>query len=1095
MSYKFWIIAAFNVFVAASVAQSADNFRQIVVEDEPIVHWSFEPNGTPDQELGEEWVGKASDASGATSPRFPGFGDENHAIELDGKTYLRIMDPGEGSNFDFEKGDSITIEAWVSPKKLAGGYSYIIGKGRTYLPGMVKENHNWSLRLKNQSGGAAISFLFRSRGKTSEYHRWESTETFGVGNGWHHVAITYTFGEKKSIRGFIDGRQVKGKWDLGGDTDKAPVVDDDEVWIGSAMGGNKGSSFVGGLDEIAIYRKKLSPDRIKRRYAYDTPPLPVVVVPENRVLVQIFERLGEQNSFQSRSMEFAESFEQEVFALPTLPKRYNARGVHVSRPTPFLIHAHANIVLPEGECRLLFRSREASRLFLDGELVGETSFYKITSTANGPIWDLDRSHGPNIRPLQRGDRQQVITVKGDGEKHSLRHEILVGLRGRRAEMGDASVSISSDSGDFRLVSFDRDFELTESGWVKFAEWDRKRLQTVNKRRRDKASEIETDYWNQRHAFARQYANDSGHDSTNRIDALIEKIRDRTSVKRSADLTDLEFLRRLSLDVLGTVPSRETIQEFLNDSTASRRTVAIDRLLDDEGWADHWVAYWQDVLAENPNIVNPTLNNTGPFRFWIHESFMENKPFDRFVTELIRMEGAQLDGGPGGFELATANDVPMAAKSHLVAQAFLGIQMQCARCHDAPHHDVAQQDLFSIAAMLKRAPESVPKTSSIPLSPEELEQMAVTVTLKPGSKVQPKWPFQELMDGTMPDWVLRDSKDTREHLAALITLPANARFSRVIVNRLWKRYLGFGLVETVEDWEHQEPRDERLLDWLADEFVASGYDVRHIARLIFNSEFYQQSAVSHDSAIKFIGPARRPLTAEQLVDSLFVASEKPYDAGLIAFDIDGARPAKVSLNLGTPRRSWMFTATSNERDRPGLAMPFAQPFVTFLEQFGWRGARQNPVTDRPDDLTALQPAEFLNGVLARRVHRLSDDHAFTKLAVDLDVTLDQLIDEIYLRLFTRFPQSAERKVVKQVLGKGFKKRLRLDEPIVRRAPNRRGTVSWSNHLEEEATTIKVELEQVVRAGDPPTRRLQADWRERMEDVVWSLLSSPEFRFAP
>ena len=519
------------------------------------------------------------------------------------------------------------------------------------------------------------------------------------------------------------------------------------------------------------------------------------------------------------------------------------------------------------------------------------------------------------------------------------------------------------------------------------------------------------------------------------------------------------------------------------------------MLADEGWADHWVGYWQDVLAENPNIVNPSLNNTGPFRWFIHESFLENKPFDRFVTELVMMEGGKLEGGPAGFGMASENDVPMAAKSHVLGQAFLGVQMQCARCHDAPSHDVEQKDLFSLAAMLKRGPQQVPKTSSIDLTPEEIAQMEVKVTLKPGSKVLPDWTFSELAANEIPKGVVRNEKDSRERLAALLTLPQNERFAKVLVNRLWHRYFGRGLVDAVDDWQDLEPSHPELLDWLANEFIISGYDIQHIARLILNSEAYQRTCATDEPAELFAGPQQRTLTAEQLVDSLFVVSNKPYNAGMIAFDIDGARPAKLSLNLGEPRRAWMFTSTSNERDRPGLAMPFAQPFVTFLEQFGWRGARQNPISERPDDLTALQPAEFANGILARRTSRLSDDNDLTELALRADLTVPQLVDELHLRFFTRKATKREHAIIGELLSPGFETRRRPDEPLVKQPRDRRGMISWSNHLEEEATTIKTELQQVVQAGDPPSNRLAESWREALEDVIWSLMNSPEFRFAP
>ena len=116
------------------------------------------------------------------------------------------------------------------------------------------------------------------------------------------------------------------------------------------------------------------------------------------------------------------------------------------------------------------------------------------------------------------------------------------------------------------------------------------------------------------------------------------------------LTDDDaFLRRVSLDANGIGPSESSQNQLMEDQSPNRRAKAIDRLLDNElAWADHWTSYWQDVLAENPNILKPKLNNTGPFRFWIHESLQDNKPMDRFVTELIMMEGSQYYGGPRGF---------------------------------------------------------------------------------------------------------------------------------------------------------------------------------------------------------------------------------------------------------------------------------------------------------------------------------------------------------------------------------------------------------------------------------------------------------------
>jgi hypothetical protein len=561
--------------------------------------------------------------------------------------------------------------------------------------------------------------------------------------------------------------------------------------------------------------------------------------------------------------------------------------------------------------------------------------------------------------------------------------------------------------------------------------------------------------------------------------------------------DLAFLRRVSLDVIGLIPTPEDIEAFLADPPETRRARVIERLLVHPSWADHWTAYWQDVLAENPNIVNPTLNNTGPFRWWLHESFSDNKPLDRLVTELVMMEGSVYFGGPAGFSLATENDAPMAAKGHIVGKAFLGLEMSCARCHDAPFHRFKQQDLFSLAAMLRREPQPVPKTSSVPVADPD-RTLLVTITLAPGAQVAPEWPFPDLSPGELPEGVLRRPGDSRERLAALITSPKNERFAQVIVNRVWQRYLGRGLVEPADDWEHAAPSHPELLDWLAREFVVNGYDLKHLARLVLNSHGYQRQAVGRDAIdptqpYLFAAPVQRRMTAEQLVDSLFRACGKPFDAGPMNVDIDSSRSYKQSLNLGEPTRSWMFASLSNERDRPSLSLPFAQPFVEVLETFGWRGSRQDPVTVRPEEPTPPQPGVLANGVLGRRVTRLSEDSVFTATALE-EQSLELLVERVFLRILTRPPTEAERAEFVELLQPGYDERIIETPPTPpRRLP--RDLIGWSNHLDPRANVIKIELEKAVRAGEPPTDRLAADWRERMEDMVWTLTNSPEFVFTP
>jgi hypothetical protein len=572
---------------------------------------------------------------------------------------------------------------------------------------------------------------------------------------------------------------------------------------------------------------------------------------------------------------------------------------------------------------------------------------------------------------------------------------------------------------------------------------------------------------------------------------------RTKLTPLAD--DLTFLRRVTLDTVGVVPTPEEIRAFQADTASNKRARVIDRLLADRRWTDHWMGYWQDVLAENPNIVNPTLNNTGPFRWWLEESLLDNKPMDLFVTELLRMKGSERYGGPAGFGVASQNDVPMATKGIIVSSAFLGVEMKCARCHDSPAHRSTQRDLFGLAALLARKSLSVPPTSSVPL--DRLHQGGrnplISVTLKPGTVVEPHWPLGGLVDESLGKKLAEYPDDSRDRLAALITAPENERFAQVIANRVWQRFMGRGLVEPVDDWEKGRPTHPELLRWLGRELVRNGYDVKHLTRLILTSHAYQRAT---DPALRepdplYTAASRRRLSAEQIVDSLFTATGTPFRLEEVSLDIDGQRDQKNSITLGIPRRSWMLTSTSNERDRPSLALPRIQAVTDVLHAFGWRGARQEPTSRREQSPNVLQPAILSNGTMGVWLTRLSDEHGVTRLALS-DQPLPDFLDALFLQLLTRPMTPTERATYSAYLRPGYDTRIRPARPVTRSGPRQpEPYVSWSNHLAPEATVQRQKQEAAARKGDPPTDRLDPDWRGRLEDVLWALLNSPEFIFAP
>src|SRR6266540_1259 len=830
------------------------------------------------------------------------------------------------------------------------------------------------------------------------------------------------------------------------------------------------------------------------------PPVPAAM-PADAVRVEIFEGLSDQTSwnFLDSLPAVTETYTEPVFGFAAMSTKYSPRGVKLDRGLPFLLRASVRVTLPPGELRLLLRARTGSRLWIDDTLVLSTRFPNLNADGHEEVPDVPAAVAPDIRYLQPGQLESLTNFITDGRPHTFVLEALVGTKGRRPELGELSVSFSTGDGEsFRLLSPKRKVWLTEAGWTAYASERIAFCKTEDKQRRQLDSADEARYWTRRHELARAQLSTLNTNSSqlSSIDSFIDAKLRSASVQPAPLTDDYAFLRRVSLDVLGVIPSPEQLDAFVRDKSKDRRARAVDRLLAEPSWADHWVGYWQDVLAENPGILKPMLNNTGPFRWWLHDSFADNKPMDRFATELILMEGSLYYGGPAGFSMATDNDVPMAQKAQIVAQAFLGMQMQCARCHDAPYHDFKQEQLFSLAAMLRREPQLVPLSSSIPTNANIVIGKKEKVTLKPGSKVEPRWPFPQLASEDLPTGVLRNENDPREKLAALVTDPRNERFARVLVNRVWKRYLGWGLAEPVDDWSAEFPLGSNehagtnapsrssalqnpdrashpeLLEFLARELVEHDYDLKHVARLILNSQTYQR-ATRPDGALDqpaagrlFASPARRRLSAEQLVDSLFAAVGKPFRSEELNMDVDGRRPVKDFNNLGTPARAWEFTSLSNERDRPALSMPRAQPIVDALCAFGWRESRQGPQTVRDHDPNVLQPAALANGLVANgRIARLSDDSAITALALQ-DRPLPELVRALFLRVLSRPPTVDEMNAFTAQLADGYADRRLNPSGSAAHKSGPARPVSWSNHLNPEATRIKQEQERAARAGDPP-----------------------------
>ncbi|MCA8993104.1 MAG: DUF1553 domain-containing protein [Planctomycetaceae bacterium] len=1127
------IASLFLLAFSTLPVSAADPYGDLIRQDEPTAWWRF--NGESGAQLsdssanGLHAVRKGNVGLGIDGPQpsgYPDFQPMNTAASFPrGKNYLAVQDPGDNSALDFSNGDGLTIEAWVKlDEKIGNSYPYILGKGRTNNPGTSPKNQNYALRLASQNGMAAISFLFvdsvvdpDGTAIGDNGHRWTSTSGVPEDGFWHHVAVTYHFGEAKSLKGYIDGKPVEGVWDKGGETTNEPIVDNDELWIGSSMGGN--STLGGSLDEVALYRKVLSPDRIEKHAHIDIAgslfvfgEVDETLVPNDKVRVEIIENIPVARKWTFRTLREPELlYETDRFALKNIPHKYNEAGLIIDRPVPSLVHMMSRVTMDAGEYEFILRSLDATRLYIDGELVAETGFKALSGDAHHPYEAPPTPEG-NMLSLPVGHQEQRAKVSIKSGAHVVSVYRLLGNKDHGQHFGELVVGVAPSGQDFQVLSPKKEIAFTDGAWLDFLELERVRQRDWNQNSRLAVSATERSYWDQRHAYAREAIGPSvavpPGDANNPVDRFILSRLSEQELKPTELVDDFAFLRRLSLDTTGRIPTAAEITEYLQAPAEARRALAVERFLNSSDWADHWVGYWQDVLAENPGLTKPSLNNSGPFRWFLYEAMLDNMPLDRFASEFALMRGSRYQGGPAGFAIASENDVPMAAKAHIMGTAFLAVEMKCARCHDAPYHDVQQKDLFGLAAMLKGGPEKVPGTSSVPVDPEGRARMNVKVTLPAGSSVKPDWAFTEFVStategadsiSPLPQELIRNPDDTREQLAAHLTSPHNTRFPRVIVNRVWQRFFGRGLIEPADDWENAECMHPELLDYLAQELVAHDYDLKYLSRVMLTSLTYQRATVpglNRDSteAAWFQGPVARKMTGEQVVDSLYRVGGKPLAAEELTIDADGRQDESRFGHLGIPHRAWQLVAVSNERDRPSMSLPVAQSINDLMAAYGWRQQRQEPLTVREDATTALQPLALAHGTAANRVIDYSDYSRLTAHALEAK-TADEYVEWLFLTILTRNPTTEERELFADILRDGFDQRVVAGPEVLRPKKIFRTGITWATHFAPEADVEAVNRQREILEGDAPSQRLDADWRQRAEDITWVLLNSPEFVFVP
>ncbi len=350
-------------------------------------------------------------------------------------------------------------------------------------------------------------------------------------------------------------------------------------------------------------------------------------------------------------------------------------------------------------------------------------------------------------------------------------------------------------------------------------------------------------------------------ASNFIDEKIAKKWQELGIDPAGDCTDAEFLRRVSLDLIGQLPTPDEARAFAADTGADKRARLVNQLMDRPEFVDFWTLKWGDLLRINRNELSE--KGMWSFRNWLHDALRQRRPIDAMVREIITAEGSTFTDGPANF-YRTGNTAADWAES--TAQIFLGVRMQCARCHHHPFEKWSQADYNGMAAFFARM--GTKNSDEFGIFGQER-----VIFLKPGDASNPKanqGPRPHPLDGPEGD----DPDDRRRLLADWMTSSKNPFFARNFANRFWGYLMGRGLVEPLDDMRATNPASiPDLLDALASDFANKGYDLRRLLSQIVLSHAYQLSSAAatadnHDPQnVYYSHYTVKRLTAEQLADAL------------------------------------------------------------------------------------------------------------------------------------------------------------------------------------------------------------------------------------
>jgi hypothetical protein len=502
---------------------------------------------------------------------------------------------------------------------------------------------------------------------------------------------------------------------------------------------------------------------------------------------------------------------------------------------------------------------------------------------------------------------------------------------------------------------------------------------------------------------------------NFVDALVLKKLEALRLPPSPACSDNEFIRRAFLDAAGVLPTPEEVDKFLADKASDKRAKLVESLLERPEFVDYWAYKWSDVLLiSSRRLATPAMR---AFYQYVRQSIADNKPWDRFAREILTARGSNLNNGAANYyalhkEVTDLNEA--------TSITFMGTSITCARCHNHPLEKWTQDQYWAMANLFSR----------VAIKNGDRAGELLVQSQPDGDVLHPRrgvaMPPAPLDGKPAPA-----ASDRRQYFADWLTSKDNPHFARATVNRVWRNFMGRGLVEAEDDLRQTNPpTNEELLDALAKDFVAHGYDMKHLMRTIMNSVAYQRSSTplaENKADDRFYSRYLiRRLPAEVVLDAYSQVTKVPTAFNQIQIGTTGGAEKTGDYPLGTR----------------ALQLPDTQLISHFLDAFGRPERGQTCSCERQQESSITQALHLNNGQTLN--DKLRDKKSRVEEWLSEKIGDEEAIRRIFQLALCRPPSPAERTRFMQLMAEA--------------------------------------------ARDAQTSR-----REALEDLFWAVLTGKEFLF--